>query len=290
LRFYQQAMANRSGLQLTFLPDVMQRVPGPEEEVVLMSARQQQQMRLLFAHELAWELIIQNNLGSVLILDQDVDYDVLVRLQIGSIVASFNNLLRLDGDIDMSEVVDARDPHLSRHWTAIFLGLEKEEMEEEHIVRFSDYTLPSFDPAKNDGPFTMADFIYQYVQRVDQTKEVYNKRFVQAAVNPNGINAYAMTLHGARGYLDYCKNTPLCTSLDAVFNSTTDTDDGNVFNSFSVLPPLFGRFNAEDVQRAAVPRAQAASMTGIPVAGGNNVKTSVLVRTLQSHMLQAAEL
>ncbi|ORY87991.1 hypothetical protein BCR37DRAFT_20667 [Protomyces lactucae-debilis] len=296
LRATQESMQKESGLQLTFLPDVKSRVLKAGEVRPKLTAAEEQTLLLLKAHMQAWQLAKDCRWASVLVIDQDLDYDVLVRPQAGAIAASFFNLLRLEHNLGWKDIVNSADPHLSRYWFSLIFGLEADRLEEQKIVRFNDFTVPSYTPEKNEGQFAMADLMAEYLKRVEETKALYNKRFIQRSVEPKGISAYALSSRGVAAFLSHCTTTNQCTSLDAAFQTAKNQQSGNEsYEIYSVMPPLFGRFDVAKVETGMVAKSDLDMPVGSgtikaqhPIAmqmGGKNIRRSTLVKVFKKNLM-----
>lgn len=186
------------------------------------------------SHATLWRKVLDENLGSLLIMEADATWDINVRKTTVRIAEALNELMTRYPNSSTSVhgshtytpeslVATENDPYSAGNWDVLFLGqcFQDGKNEDEYLI-FSD----------PDGPI---DSWY-----ADQ--EMHSQRAVRRIGGIVCTNAYAVSPQGAfklllRGTLDL--NTP----VDLLIGQFILQD---YISGYSLVPPIFGQWEYKD--------------------------------------------
>lgn len=258
-------MSRLQGIDMTFVkgrtPPELKQSGLPWQQKEFIESRKTE-VALWRGHMDAIQAILENNLSSALILEDDGDWDIDVKYQMAQLHQPFATLVNSFNRPANASLVSStkNDPWLSSEWDVINFGtcLDQPFGEDDHIgeidlkhpplVAYEDKTLPDLEDTLEQNLGIMNKYNYTSPSRnqpnAQETNGMKHRRLAILTNKAVCLNGYAVSRKGAMKLL-YHYSKGITAAIDLAY---ADLSNKGLIRSWSILPALMTQWKVQDAE------------------------------------------
>lgn len=198
------------------------------------------------AHANIWRQMVQENLGSVLILESDADWDVNMADQLSLVADHLPGLIdTMHPEKSMTHEKSAHDPYSTQNWDILVLGtcFEYGRPDKNFVSWYDKDMTPMSWVAQNMKELLVYYYNVEFWAEILQWPETKYRRFLHKTIRSVCTTGYALSQRGASRLLFNLASQGYTDPVDLQIASLTES---GLLDGYTVLPPLVGSWRYDN--------------------------------------------